>query len=174
MYVDSPRIIGPAHVGLTSPWVTSGAYHGGTNTPASAVHPVANSAFFYPMAVPINYTVKRMWWLNGATLAGTVDVGVYKEDGTRAVSAGSTSPTPINSIQFADVADTLLTPGMYYLAISASLGTTTFWRHVLQGIDDGRALGIVQQATAHPLPTTATFAQMASNHLPYFGMTNTT
>lgn len=172
-YTPPPSIFAPPHVGPTSPWSAGHAFLLGTATPASGAHPTAAMAFFYPISVPIPYLVKRVYWVNGATLAGTVDVGLFSESGVRILSCGATSPTPVNAIQFADVADTMLSPGAYYLALSASLATTTFWRHTMQGAAQAQLLGALQMASAHALPATATFAAMGSSYLPYFGITNT-
>jgi hypothetical protein len=54
--------------------------------------------------------------LNGATASGNMDVGIYDYAGTRLVSSGSTAQSGTSAFQDFDITDTLLGPGIFYLA----------------------------------------------------------
>lgn len=140
------------------------------STGASAVHPVAASAYFYPVYVDQPRTYVKAWWVNGATAAGNVDVGIYTMAGTRVVACTAVAQSGVSTIQVATTfTTTTLTPGPYMIALSASLGTATFWRSGGASSPLLRSAGAMQMATAHPLPSTATYAAIASGYLPLFG-----
>lgn len=128
----------------------------------STVAPGALLALYYPVLVPRAITVYQAAWLNGATVAGNVDVGVYDEAGNRMVSTGSTLMAGASVPQTVDIADTLLSPGLYYMAFVSDSATATFQRGFVPS-QLARACGMRQQTLgAMPLPQTATFAANAS------------
>jgi hypothetical protein len=133
-------------------------------TPASAAWPVANTAYFFPFTVADTVTFTRAHWYNGATAAGNVDCGIYSETGTRLASTGAIAQGTINVVQTtAFTASVSLTPGRYYMALSFSLATGTIFgggASLLHKIG-----GAYTQASAHPLPATATFATWTSTSL---------
>ena len=138
---------------------------------ASAVYPTANLAIYLPFGLATIIKVTKLWWYNGATLSGNVDVGIYDSAGRRLISTGSTAQAGTASrIQAVDVTDTLIGPGDFYLAIAASATTVTLFRIALGNALFGKAFGILQQATAFPLPATATFATTAQTFVPEFGL----
>lgn len=129
--------------------------------PASATYETANLAVYYPLFLPVPCVVRRVWWANGATVAGgaTIEVGVYASSdygpGAKLVS-GSAVQGDATSVQFVDVTDTSLPVGVYWIAISSSSATnTTIMRATIGGapIDAGMRY---QEASASPLPATAT------------------
>lgn len=126
----------------------------GIDTATSGTWPVANKAVFYPFVLAEPGIVTGFFLLNGATVSGNVDMGLYLPNGTRLVSAGSTAQSGTSVIQIFNTTDMLLGPGLYYwaLALDNTTGTTV---RVAAG---GRGNGIYQQTTAFPLPSSATFA----------------
>ena len=135
---------------------------------ASAVWPSANRALYIPFWLPTPITAVQMFSYNGATASGNIDVGIYAEDGTRIVSAGSTAQAGTNALQAFDITDTLIGPGRYYLAIAMDNTTGTLF----QAAYAARFMaghGCFTQASAFPLPAVATFATSASSSNVAFG-----
>ena len=139
-------------------------------TVANAVWPAANLAIYIPFRVSAPVLVTQMFTTNGSTVAGNVDIGIYDVAGTRLVSSGATAQSGTSALQAYDITDTLLAPGQFYLACSLSDGTATIAR-VATSAQFLRAFGCAQEASAHPLPATATFATMAQAYLPIIGLT---
>lgn len=138
----------------------------------SAVHPTAAKAYFYPVRLTQPRTYTKAWWLNGATAAGNVDVGIYTVSGTTATRIVASTAEAQGTISVMQVAGTFTTttigPGLYYIALSASLGTATFVRAQV-GIIHARGLGVFEAATAHPLPSSITVTQILTTYGPAFG-----
>lgn len=135
---------------------------------AAAAWPAANLAIYVPFVLDRQAVAAQMFWENGA-VAGTTDVGIYDEQGTRLVSLGAT--TNAGTVQLGNIADTTLPPGVYYMAGLASTATTqTYWSGAI-GVPMLRAAGVRSQAVgAAALPATATFAAMANGYLPFVGV----
>lgn len=137
----------------------------------SAVWPGTNSAYLVPFAMRSPYLVRRVWWANGSgTITGNVDVGIYTLSGTLLVSSGATAQANASVIQSVALGTPfLLGPGSYYMAMSSSSATATFF-HFAPSTISLQQLGVAQAGTANPLPATVTFATITSNHLPLFGI----
>lgn len=141
-----------------------------SGTPASAAWPAANLALYLPFVLPEPATVTALWLLNGATASGNIDIGVFDAAFAKLVSSGATAQSGTNAMQFFDVTDTLLPRGIVYLGVSLSSGTGTAFRYNTGVPGLHSATGMVQQATAHPLPSTATPATLGQAFLPIAGM----
>lgn len=139
------------------------------NTPGSAVWPSANVALFWPVRLAVPVTVTVLWWANGATASGNVDCGIYDAEGNRLLSTGSTAQTGTTAIQSVNVTDTVIPPGLIYLALAMDNVTGTINRVVMGNATACQLAGMHQQATAFALPATATFAAMAQNYVPMAG-----
>lgn len=143
----------------------------GAATAAAAAIATNNRIWYLPFVCNRRFTVTRLAWLNGGTVAGTVEVGIYSEAGVQLVTSGAVSAAGTNSQQVVDITDTTLDPGVYYLAFVTSNATQQVFRWnaanlatnytaVFTSLAAGiaaKALGILVQATA-ALPATATFA----------------
>jgi len=143
--------------------------------PATANWPAANQAVWYPMSVNRPFLAKWLWWLNG-TVVGTVhvDVGIYLPNGSRLVSTGSTVQAGSTAIQGADVTDTLLMPGIYYMGFAMDANTSGMLRYNMV-LSTARGMGFKQQAAAFVLPNPATFAAPSGTHfMPVFGASDRT
>ena len=151
-----------------------GAAAGTFGLAASATWVTANAAIYVPFRIAQPLTVVKLFMLNGAAVSGNVDVGIYgiSDAGTptRMVSSGSTAQSGVSVIQEFNITDTLIGPGLFYLALAVDNTTATFLRQVTL-IANLELLGAAQQATAFPLPATATFAVVTSSYLPMFGLT---
>lgn len=141
-----------------------------TAAPASATWPTTNKAFYYPFTISQGLTVTKMWAINGAAVSGNVDIGIYNAAGARLVSKGSTAQSGTNAMQVFDVTDTVLGPGLYFLALNMDNTTGTFILSIVAGFAD-LAMGWYTQAVgAVTLPATATFASSTSGIVPLFGL----
>lgn len=136
---------------------------------ASAVWPAANRAIYVPFYLVERMTATKMFVSNGAAVSGNIDLGIYNAAGTRLVSSGSTAQSGTATAQVVDITDTVLEPGTYYMALAIDNTTATTLRNggaaiLLKG------MAFAQQASAFPLPATATLAAVASAYTPFFGV----
>jgi len=124
----------------------------------------ANRAIYIPFYLETTVTAYQMAVENGATLGGNLDVGIYDVLGNRLVSIGTTAQAGISVIQKFDIADTVLTPGTYFMAMSTDSTTATYigGPSISQTGELYRTFGVREQLTAFVLPATATFANPAS------------
>lgn len=140
----------------------------------SAAYVASNRAILIPCQVGKRTVFKRLFCLNGGTVSGNVDVGVYDERFTRRASAGSTAQAGTNAVQYFDVADFVLGPGRYYLAVALDNATGTLFRNASPNVTQLRLLGMAQQASAFPLPNPIVLAAFATVYIPVIGMTTRT
>ena len=128
--------------------------------PVSAAFESADRAVYFPIILPAACVVRRLWWANGATVSATynIDCGIYADSGygpgTRLVSTGSTAQGTASEVQFVDVADTALAPGLYWIAITCSSTSATLFRNQTSAAYEA-SLRLIE-AAALPLPATAT------------------
>lgn len=142
---------------------------------ASGNWPSANLAIYIPFWLPWPYSVRRVFWANGATLTGNKDFGIYSAEGTRIYSTGSTAESGASAIQYTTPSpDILLSPGRYYFALSCSATTGHGWQVSTGAAAEARHGGLLQQATAVPLPATMTPASFTGTVMPLCGITSTT
>lgn len=139
-----------------------------TAIPSSVAHGTANLARYYPFVLSEPVVVMKVWWYNGATANGNTDVGVFSEDGKLIISAGATAQGTVNVIQEVDVTDTVLGRGRFYLGLSSSSATATYFSNVLTA-QLSKGIGWAQMASAHPL-SDATFAAFSAAIQPMFGL----
>lgn len=141
---------------------------------STGVYPAINTSYYFPIVLDYAFEAKRVWWVNGGTsVAGNFDVGIYTSDGTKLVSSGSTARSGTNTVQFADITDTILAPGRYYLGCSSDSVTGQFWRLVCPNVFYADTAGIKEEAT-FPLPTTATMTTATATTYPVIGLTRST
>jgi hypothetical protein len=144
--------------------------HGGSwrRDPASATWPTANRAIFIPFRIATPIVVRQLWMFSGSAVSGNFDIGIYGEKGTRLVH-GSAVQSGVNAAQVVDVDDTLIGPGVFYFALVLDNTTGTYLGAQMGG-SLGKFLGIAEQASAYPLPATATFATETMNIQPLIGL----
>lgn len=140
----------PEFTGLY-PSYNSVSYTAGTVT--------ANRAYVTPFTLRRPVVVTKLGWINGGTAAGNVDVGIYDNNLDKIISTGSTAQSGTNAKQTVDITDTALSPGIYYIAISASDGTATFARCGLSNLGafnagGQRLMGFFVQNSTFPLGST--------------------
>lgn len=138
----------------------------------------ANYALYMPLYLPWPYNVCRVFAFSGnTTLSGNFDVGIYTMGGARIYSTGSTAfAFAASSAPLYVTADVLLNPGPYFLAYACDTGGASSSRYfgAGPGLAPGRMMGVLQQTSAFPLPSSATFAAFDSTTAcPLIGITNT-
>jgi hypothetical protein len=132
-------------------------------------------ALFIPLFLPYSYNVARVFWVNGATVAGNSDIGIYTPSGARIWSAGSTANSGTSIPQYV-TSGIQLSPGVYYLGYVTDSAT----QHVFggsAGSSYARLLGLMQMAAAMPLPDPVTFGVDTVSggvSVPLMGITRTT
>jgi len=129
----------------------------------------AGVAWYYPIILPNSCTVRRVWWANGASATGTNYVGIYADDGDAKPGAllisASAAASGTNAIQFADVTDTIIGPGRYWLALSNPSGSSVFRSAMVSAYEAGYLYLEIYDG----LPTTATPAEATSADVFLFG-----
>jgi hypothetical protein len=136
---------------------------------ATQAYPVANKALFQPFELPVAQVAKKIAWANSTTQNGNVDVGVYDHVGNLIVSLGGVAMGTVG-IQIADIADTTLLPGYYFLAFVSSSSTGTFSRYAPSAMQLW-SNGCQEMASAYPLPAVATFTNPTSAYWPVCWLT---
>lgn len=138
----------------------------GQSAPVSSTT-IANDAVYIPFWIPTTASFQSAYVYNGAgTLSGNVDIGVYSEAAVRLASTGATAVSGGSQIQRIAFGPLTLTPGRYYLAVSHSVSVAGEVFAFGATVVGGRESGCYFQATAHPLPTNATFATWVSKIIP--------
>jgi hypothetical protein len=130
----------------------------------SAVYPTANTAIYIPVWINRQVTVYRMSTVVAAQ-SGNMDIGIYDDFGNRMVSKGST-PVPAAGIASIDVADTVIGPGAYFLALNCDNVVASF-RRCAAGVIVAQMSGCLQQAVgAVTLPATFTAVALNASYVP--------
>jgi hypothetical protein len=119
--------------------------------------PTADMAIYLPVIVETRVIVKKLWFENADTATGNYDIGLYDASGTAILRKGSAAKTAANDIVTWDCTDTTIGPGVYYLALACSTNSDTF-AGIPPTAPAAAAFGAYSEASALPLPATATFA----------------
>lgn len=138
-----------------------------TADPAGAIWPAANRALFVPFEVDQPVTVANVL-LNVTTSGGNYDVGVYDQAGARLWNKGA-GAVPAAGVVIISVSPALvLARGRYFFAVVCDGTVAAIQRLSGAGASLGNAQmwGLRQQATAYPLPATATPAAPATLYIP--------
>jgi hypothetical protein len=135
-------------------------------------YPSANLAIYIPFFLQTPMVIDRIFWGNGATLSGNVDAGVYDAARKKIVSTGSTAQASTTDAQSVNITNVTLGTGLFFLAIAMDNTAGTLMAVQMgAGLHFYKTLGIYQQASAFPLPDTATFSLPTFNYLPIVGIT---
>lgn len=144
-----------------------------TAAPASVSLGTVNLGKFYPFYLPEPVMVLKLWWYNGGTVNGNTDVGIFDESGTKIISSGAIAQAGTSALQENDIADTWLGRGRFYMGLSTSSATATYFSNVVP-LQLAKAFGWAQMASAHALPATITLAALAAAVEPVFGLSGRT
>ena len=169
---------------MVSPWVLGWGWISegvASSAPASGSFESADRGVFHPIYVPTVCVAKRMWWANGASVSASynVEAGIYLDGGykpgAKLITTGSVAQGTANQVQFADITDTTLTPGLIWLYMSCSSALATFQRAQVDTSSYQELVGF-QQASIGPgsAPAAATPVERANLNIYQFGFSTTT
>jgi len=150
-----------------------------SSQPASGTFEAADTGVYFPVYVPSVCVARRMWWINGASVTGNVEAGIYRDSGfkpaAKLITTGIVGQSGTNTTQFGEITDTVLTPSLYWLYLSESSASATFFRCTL-GSSSYDELFRFQQVSIGPgsAPATATPAESTSQNVYYFGFSTHT
>ena len=140
------------------------------SAPGSGAWPAANRALLLPFVVPEPITIAKLWWFNGSSVSGNVKAaGGRQSDGLVLVQTASTAQSGTSVVQEADITDTTLAAGDYYLLLAMDNNTGTMFRGAPSGVAL-RMAGMAQEAlTAFAIPTNLTPATLSAGYVPMCG-----
>lgn len=119
---------------------------------------VAKLVAYMPVALPFDYPVQRVWWLNGSTLTtSNADFGIYSWDGTKIYSTGSTAMSGTSAPQYVTPSPTFVLPAdRYYFAWTCDNTTNRANSHGGSAVS-GQMWGLLEETTgSFGLPATMT------------------
>lgn len=150
-------------------------FWGSRNTIVGSVAwPTANLAIYIPFYIYTPRIITTISWINITAGTDSVDVGIYGQDGSKLVSSGSVLTSGSSAVQTADITDTTLNPGFYYMAMAVNGTTATFRFPSSITAPQAEAFGIYEQTSAFNLPSTATFAVSSRTILPIIALSTHT
>lgn len=144
---------------------------------AGTAWPINNLGFVTPLRIWTPYTVRTVFWVNAATVAGNADVGVYTTDGALLFNAGSTGVAGASVPQKVALGSPfVLWPGEYYMELVCSSTGNHPWAAspTLQGLEAGGCAQVANGALplAAVLPALASPSSFGGVLGPIFGISN--
>ena len=138
---------------------------------ASTAWPANNLALFVPFRVIMPMRIGMMYAINGASVAGNIDLGIYNAQGVKLASNGGLAQAGTSRTQTLNMAAAYrVGPGQYYYMAIALSSTGGFNMRYTPGSIVCQVYGMAQMANAYPLPNNAVFASIADNYFPGFGI----
>ena len=131
----------------------------------------ANRAIAVPIEVPVTVTLAQLFTVNGGVAAGNTDIAIYDSAFVRKISATPTAMSGTATLQFFNVADTVIVAGLYYLAFVTSDATAQVWSFNLADVGLGKAMGCYVQASAGTLPDPFVPSTFLGLYVPLIGFT---
>lgn len=135
---------------------------GSFSNDGSTAWPLANQAILVPFRVGRPVTICKLGVATGTTPAGNFDLGIYDEGGNRLVSSGAQAKQA-SALQVIDIADLLIGPGRYYLAMAAD-GTNNYFM-TNYPLTTPRMMGVQAASSAYPLPASITWGGVLAGTL---------
>ena len=139
----------------------------------SIIWPIANRALYVPFYLDEEFIVNSIWYLAGSDNTGNFDIGIYTRPGnTKIVSSGSTALGTVSVInRFTPTNPVFLIPGNYWIAMAVDNVTGSTDRIELTNALNGDSSGVLMEASAFPLPATATPVQQTTTFtIPIVGL----
>lgn len=101
--------------------------------PVADVAPGANLVIHHPLVLPSPFVVSQFFWINGGTVNGNTDIGVYSEAGAALLlSTGATLNSGASALQAVNITDfTLPANQRLWLSIGTDSGTHEYSRFTL-------------------------------------------
>jgi len=135
----------------------------------------AGRVYLIPIDIPWPVTIDRIIYQVGTTSAGNVRVGIYREGptadsptgGVLVVESASVAQSTANYLQLATVADTVLTPGQYFVGIQGDDVTGTLQK---SSTGVGAAAFTYDRAGGYGAFTNPCPTASAGVNVPYFAL----
>lgn len=176
----SGALTSPPVITLASRCAQGGAIsRTGVGAAASGASPwsdAANSLMAFPFVIEAETTFYKGMWVNGASVGGNSEVGLWDENFNKITTTGSVGGSGASVPQAAALASTVtMPPGLYYAGMAHSATTTgqVFrWSVATIGIALWMSMGCWKQAgiTLGSLGATATPADLTNVAFPIFGL----
>lgn len=143
----NPHIISAASVLNATVASFTSALRGGLTT--STAWPAAKVVVYYPISIAMPFLVKLIYWQNGTTPSGNIEVGVYDEAGNRKGTSGSTAAGTTVQVQTVTPTPFLLNgPARYYIAVTCDgTGYTICESTTVPSAGICAALGVMTETT---------------------------
>lgn len=181
-----PAPLYDSRTGFITPWslesLAAEFLAQGQAAAASTIVPTANTIVYIPFGLAEPETFKKGAWLNGGTVGGTVDIGVYDSTGTGGspgtllvkTNGGPITQTTINVLQENDITDTLIPgPGRFYLAWVSS-SASAYYFAIAPAAPRCQAFGIMTEASSTLNATATAIKNTTWAYIPVFGFSRTT
>lgn len=138
--------------------------------PANNTWGTNNLGLYIPFEVDHPVVLDKLYWVCGNTSVANADLGIFSDAWAKLVSTGSVAMQGAAGRQETNITDYLLVPGKYYWGLSASLSTAGFISAAL-ALMRMQHMGCLTEASAVPLPATATPVALTANptNLPLIG-----
>lgn len=154
-YTAPNRLLMPSRHSIDT--ITDSWAHAESGSWTPTAWPSANLAIYVPLRVPKAILVRKLWFASGSTGTGNVDMALYDAAGVAVVTATNAAKVASATEQVFDVTDTPIGPGLYYIGLASDSGTDTF-ACLAVGAPVYAAMGLRSEASAYPLPSTATWS----------------
>jgi hypothetical protein len=162
------NIIGGSASGVITPASMYSIGRGiATVSPASAAWSAANRALFVPFRVTEVVVAYQMLFGCGTTGGGNADLGIYNSEYDRLVRASAARSA--SSEVIVNITDTLLLPGMYFMAMAVD-GTTNIVSYAGTNAEICHLLGVRMQESAYTLPDPMVPVRTTATQVPYMGI----
>lgn len=151
------------------------AITGGVTAATTSTTAGSQIAQFFPWAVEMPTKIVKGFVMNGASVNGNVDVGVYDWAFNKIVSIGATLQAGANAIQELDITDTVINPGRYWIAFLCT-GTGTVFARSAADENIMPLIPILELTGQTALPATAAAVKStaATPIIPLFGFSTDT
>lgn len=120
-------------------------------TAAATAWPASGLGYYCPVSLEVPATIYKMSVINGATINGTMGVGIYDESFNRLTSVAAASHSGASVIQTFDIADITVMPGIYYLMLCMASTTATVQGCAMTTLA-GRTCGLLEQTSITDTP----------------------
>lgn len=151
----------------SSLWSLGSAIGGVTSSnPTSQPWPAANRVILVPFRVPRIIVARQMSVGFGGTAGGNFSVGIVDRTGKAIYQSASTARAASSEVTV-NMPDTVLGPGVYYMALQLS-DTSTVMGHVAPQVGLLKALGVKQASPGvFPMSGDLTLETLASTLFPW-------
>jgi hypothetical protein len=133
----------------------------------------ANRIFILPLILEHDFLVTAFFVVNGATVSGLIDMGIYSAEGWRLFSTGTTFQTGTSVKQTLQITAQMLNKGAYYLALGFASASATVRGKLAASAADLAGIGMLIQDGTMPLPGRLSPIANLSTRLPLCGIQGT-